>query len=62
MMITHGEQRSLIAWLISQEKILRLWIDEVAGNASSDIEFVRELEEHRTWLSDRIHELRKQAA
>ncbi len=62
MMITHGEQHSLISWLISQERVLRLWIDEVVGSASSDVEFVRKLEEHRTWLSDRIDELREQAA
>ncbi len=61
-MITYGEQRSLISWLISQEKVLRLWIDEVVGSASSDVEFVRKLEEHRAWLSECIHELRERAA
>ncbi len=62
MEIKRGECRSLAAWLISQEKVMRLWIDEMAATSVLDAEFVRKLEEHRQWLSERIEELAERAA
>ena len=62
MIIERGETRSLRLWLISQERVTRLWIREVAAAPNWDIEFVRKLEEHHTWLLSRIDALTQRAA
>lgn len=62
MLIERGECRSLISWLMGQEQVLRLWIDEVATGNALDLELVRKLEEHRLWLTDCIDELTERAA
>jgi hypothetical protein len=60
--IKRGECRSLTAWLVSQERVMRLWIDEMAATSVLDVEFIRKLEDHHQWLSDRIEELAERAA
>jgi len=62
MIIERGEMRSLHSWLVSQERVMRLWIREVAAAPTWDIEFVRKLEEHHKWLLCRIDELAERAA
>ncbi len=62
MLIERGETRSLYSWLVSQERVMRLWIAELAIAPSWDIEFVRKLEEHHQWLLSRIDELAERAA
>lgn len=62
-MILHGEQRPLIAWLIMQEKVLRMWISELAFFEPTYEEALGKLEAHRAWLSSLIEELEgKQAS
>ena len=62
MEIEHGECRSLVCWLISQEKVLRLWIEEAM--AASDVKdgLIEALEVHRAWLAARIAEFSAEAA
>ena len=64
MIRDHAEDRPLVDWLITQEKVLQLWIDEAVSNASSSTEFVERLELHRAWLSAQIDDLvgQRQAA
>ncbi|MEO1280103.1 MAG: hypothetical protein AAFV69_00055 [Pseudomonadota bacterium] len=57
MIRTYGEDRSLIAWLRGQERIIGFWIEEVLGSTHSEAAFVEKLEHHRRWLSDRIEEI-----
>lgn len=54
MIHTHAEQRPLIDWLIMQEKVLRLWIEEAVANGSGNPEFVSRLEAHHAWLAEQI--------
>ncbi len=61
MIVERGECRNLVSWLIGQEKVLRLWIDEIAA-ASTDADFILKLESHRAWLAERIDELAERAA
>ena len=56
MEIEHGERRSLVCWLITQEKVLRLWIEEAMTSADVTDSFVEALEIHRAWLAARIAE------
>lgn len=51
---THAEQRSLIEWLIMQEKVLRLWIEEAVARAPANTDFVSRLEAHHAWLTEQI--------
>ena len=53
MEIEHGERRSLVCWLITQEKVLRLWIEEAMTSADVTDSFVEALEIHRAWLAAR---------
>ena len=62
MIIQRGETRSLLSWLINQERVMRLWIDEFGAAATLDADFVRRLEEHHDWLVCRIDELTRQVA
>lgn len=57
MFRTHHEERSLEAWLVMQERVLRLWIEEALGDAPSDGAFVRDLETHHRWLKAQIARL-----
>lgn len=56
MRIEQGECRSLICWLISQEKVLRLWIEEAMTSTDVKDGLVEALEVHRAWLAARIAE------
>lgn len=62
MEITHGEGRTLLGWLIEQEKVIRMWIDEMVGAGPGEQALVENLEAHRVWLAERIHELTRRAA
>lgn len=57
MIIDRGEHRSLVSWLMSQEKVIGLWIDEVLSVSTVEHDLVRKLEQHRNWLAARINEL-----
>lgn len=59
MHIMHGEAKSILSWLIEQEKVVRLWIDEFTAAGEGEINFVEKLEVHRAWLVDRIEELKR---
>ena len=59
---SHGEDRSLFSWLVLQEKILRLWIEDVLAAAPSDTTFIAKLERHHDWLAAQIEYLKKQKA
>jgi len=59
---THGEDRSLFAWLVLQEKILRLWIEDTLAAAPSDTHFIARLEHHHHWLAAQIEQLSEQRA
>ena len=62
MIIERGETRTLYSWLVSQERVMRLWIREIAAAPTWDVEFVRKLEEHHQWLLSQIDELAQRAA
>lgn len=62
MHIEQGECRTIVPWLISQEKIIRLWIDEVITSPGRNDEMIALLEKHRCWLSERIHEINERVA
>jgi len=62
MIRTHGEDRSLYSWLVLQEKILRLWIEDTLASAPSDTTFIAKLERHRDWLAAQIEQLKNQRA
>ena len=51
---THAEQWSLIEWLIMQEKVLRLWIEEAVARAPANPDFISRLEAHHAWLAEQI--------
>jgi len=51
---TRGEERSLYSWLVMQEKILRLWIEETLATAPPDTGFIAKLEAHHAWLAEQI--------
>ena len=57
MIRQHAEQRSLVSWLIMQEKVTRLWIEEVLAVSPPNDEFLVRLEEHRAWLAEQIDDL-----
>jgi len=56
MEIEQGERRSLVCWLISQEKVLQMWIEEAMTTADVKDGLVETLEMHRAWLAARIAE------
>ncbi len=51
------QDRSLVMWLVTQERVMRLWIDEVMSSAPEDDDLISRLETHRFWLSRQIEEL-----
>lgn len=55
MVHTHAEQRSLVEWLIMQEKVLRLWIEEAVARAPANPDFIGRLEAHHAWLREQIN-------
>ena len=59
---THGEDRPLFAWLVLQEKILRLWIEDTLAAAPSDTKFITKRELHHEWLAAQIEHLKNQKA
>ena len=62
MIRSHAEDRSLVSWLIMQERVLRLWIEEALADAPSDERFVAELENHHNWLAEQIARLQERKA
>ena len=54
MIHAHAEQRSLVEWLTTQEKVLRLWIEEAVASAPANADFIRRLEAHHAWLLEQI--------
>jgi hypothetical protein len=62
MIRTHAEERSLVSWLVMQEKVLRLWIDEALAAAPVDGRFIAELERHHDWLAVQIERLQHRKA
>ena len=62
MIRTHAEDRSLMSWLIMQERVLRLWIEEALADAPSDTRFIGELENHHHWLAGQIAQLQHKNA
>ncbi len=62
MIRSHAEDRSLISWLMMQEKVLRLWIEEALASAPSDERFISELESHHHWLAQQIARIEKRSA
>lgn len=61
MIIEQGESQNIVSWLIGQEKVVRLWIDEMVA-VSADAEFVQKLEDHQEWIAARINELVERTA
>lgn len=57
MIRRRGELRSLVDWLLMQERVLHLWIDEIVSVAPQNAALVRNLERHCAWLSSRIDEM-----
>ena len=57
-----AEERSLLSWLVTQEKVLRLWIDEALAAAPADGRFLADLERHHDWLAGQIAHLKRQNA
>lgn len=53
-------ERSLTMWLVTQERVMRLWIEEAADSLDADL--AEQLETHRRWLSSRIEELTQRSA
>lgn len=62
MIRSHAEERSLMSWLMMQERVLRLWIEEALADAPSDTRFVAELESHHNWLAQQIARIEKRSA
>lgn len=62
MVRTHTEDGSLMSWLVTQEKVLRLWIDEALAAAPADGRFLAELERHHDWLAGQIARLEQRNA
>lgn len=54
MIHTHAENRSLVEWLMMQEKVLRLWIEEAVAGVPTNPELISRLEAHHAWLSEQI--------
>lgn len=59
MIIRRGEERSLLTWLTTQERVLALWIEEVLCAAPKNVDFISKLEVHHAWLLDQIEYLTK---
>ena len=57
-----AEERSLLSWLVTQEKVLRLWIEEALAAAPADGRFLAELESHHDWLAGQIARLQDRRA
>ncbi|MEX6632170.1 hypothetical protein [Hyphococcus lacteus] len=57
MIRQHGEDRALVTWLITQEKVLRLWIEDVMARGPKESDLVADLEKHHDWLSSQIDRL-----
>ncbi|PQA85799.1 hypothetical protein [Hyphococcus luteus] len=62
MIRSHAEERSLMSWLVMQERVLRLWIEEALADAPADGGFLAELESHHGWLAAQIARLQQNAA
>ncbi len=62
MIRTHSEERSLLSWLVMQERVLRLWIEEALDAAPGDGRFIAELERHHDWLAAQIARLQHRNA
>ncbi|WP_428410040.1 hypothetical protein [Hyphococcus sp.] len=62
MICSHAEDRNLVSWLIMQERVLRLWIEEALAAAPADGRFIAELENHHDWLADQIVRLQQRNA
>ena len=62
MIRSHAEDRSLVSWLVMQERVLRLWIEEALAAAPADGRFIAELESHHHWLSEQIENLQGKTA
>ena len=57
MMRAHAEQRPLLSWLMTQERVLKLWIEETLAAPPPSPEFLERLEAHHAWLCAQIDEL-----
>jgi hypothetical protein len=53
-------QKNLMLWLMTQERVIRMWRDEVLSAASSNADLLEKLKEHRRWLAGQIDELTRQ--
>ena len=62
MMRAHAEQRSLVAWLMTQERVIKLWIEETLAAPPSSPEFLERLEAHHSWLRAQIDDLTERRA
>ncbi|MEM8771803.1 MAG: hypothetical protein AAGD92_09165 [Pseudomonadota bacterium] len=49
----YGFERNLYDWLVSQERVMALWISELASTPGAEF-MVARLELHRRWLADQI--------
>lgn len=49
--------RPIIMWLVTQERVMRLWIEQAMASPTADDDLVRRLEIHQRWLSRQIDEL-----
>jgi len=56
-MHTPASQKNLVIWLVTQERVIRLWIDEVLSTAPPSTDLVDSLEKHHRWLVQQIGEL-----
>lgn len=62
MICTHGEERTLLSWLVTQEKVLALWVEDALARAPRDAAFLAELERHHEWLAAQVERLQKREA
>lgn len=53
----YTENRSVLSWLQSQERIVEFWIEEFFGVNPQETELIETLSIHKDWLTDRIAEL-----
>ena len=54
--------RSIIMWLVTQERVLRLWVEQAMAASYADDDLVRRIETHQRWLSRQIDELAERPA
>ncbi|WP_411816212.1 hypothetical protein [Hyphococcus sp. DH-69] len=57
MLRQRGEDRALLTWLMTQEKVLQLWIEDVTAHGPKESDLVADLEKHHDWLSAQIDRL-----